>query len=267
VDEYRERYHGYLQQIVEGYFESGLFERTVNELDAKINDYVRNDVNTFYNYDQYTASLPVFIELGQLRAESIRGQLEGTIPSTTSGQNADSSTLVDASGINLSTLGSMMGGGGMGGGGMNQGGWPGGGRGDAQDENLGMPGGGFGMFGDDSLDMGLIMQAMQILMEADWEMTDDVKVAILDLGLTDEQIEMLAGMQTGITNGLGRVDRLPNGNDNMPGGEAPRISTNNTIPGSTSSEMTTIYVIAITISLALLAGAIIFVAKPRKHTI
>jgi hypothetical protein len=123
VDEYMERYHEYLRQIVEGYFESGLYESLIHELDAKINDYVKNDVSAFYTHEQYEASLPHLIELGRLRAESIKGQLDGTIPSTSSGQAADRSALIDASGINLSALGSM------GGGGLNeQGAFPGGGN-------------------------------------------------------------------------------------------------------------------------------------------
>jgi len=122
VDEYRERYHGYLRQIVEGYFESGLYESTILALDAKINEYVKNDVNVYYTYEQYEASLPQLIELGHLRSESIKGQLNGTIPSTSSGQREDSSSLIDASGVNLSTLGSMMGGGQPNGAGGNR--WP-----------------------------------------------------------------------------------------------------------------------------------------------
>ena len=47
-----------------------------------------------------------------LRAESVEGQLDGTIPSTEEGQLADSSALIDASSIDLSVMGSMMGGGG-----------------------------------------------------------------------------------------------------------------------------------------------------------
>ena len=115
IPEYKEKYHEYLRQIVEGYFDSGLFEETVKALDAKINEYVKNDVNVYFTYEQYEASLPVFIELCMLRAESIAGQLDGTIPSTTEGQRADSSALVDTSGVNMSALGNMgMGGGGMG---------------------------------------------------------------------------------------------------------------------------------------------------------
>jgi len=116
VDEYRERYHEYLRQIVEGYIESGLFESALYSMDAKISDYVKNDASAYVTYDQYKASLPVLVELVRLRAESILGQLNGTIPSTTSGQSEDSSSLVDASSINLSALGTMGGPGGGGGG-------------------------------------------------------------------------------------------------------------------------------------------------------
>ena len=45
-----------------------------------------------------------------LRAESVSGQLEGTIPSTSEGQSADSSNLVNASGLNISAMGTMGGG-------------------------------------------------------------------------------------------------------------------------------------------------------------
>ena len=123
VDDYLAKYHEYLRQIVEGFFESGLFESTINRIDAKIDWYVKNDASAFYTYEQYKASLPVLIELGRLRAESIKGQLGGAIPSTSSGQRSDNFSLIDASGINLSALGSL--GGGMGQGGM-QGGIQGG---------------------------------------------------------------------------------------------------------------------------------------------
>jgi spore coat protein CotH len=110
VDEYRERYHGYLQEIVDGYFASGRWESTIKALDEKINAYVKNDATATSSYAQYEESLPVLTEFGKLRAESIQGQLDGNIPSTTDGQRADSSALVDASHLNMSLLGTMGGG-------------------------------------------------------------------------------------------------------------------------------------------------------------
>ena len=54
-------------------------------------------------------------EFCKLRAESVNGQLEGTIPSTSSGQSADSTALIDASDLNISDMGTMGSGGGFGG--------------------------------------------------------------------------------------------------------------------------------------------------------
>lgn len=47
-----------------------------------------------------------------LRAQSVQGQLEGTIPSTDDGQSTDSSSLVDASSVDISAMGTMNNGGG-----------------------------------------------------------------------------------------------------------------------------------------------------------
>lgn len=42
-----------------------------------------------------------------LRAESVKGQIDGTIPATDEGQRADPSLLVDASEIDISIMGAM----------------------------------------------------------------------------------------------------------------------------------------------------------------
>lgn len=116
VPEYLELYHGYLAELVEGYFNSGLFEETVDTLDALISPYVEQDATAFYDYTAYRASLPQLKSLGLLRAESVAGQLSGTIPSTSEGQTAAPDNLVDTSSLDLSALGSQGGGmGGMGG--------------------------------------------------------------------------------------------------------------------------------------------------------
>ena len=52
----------------------------------------------------------------ELRVQSVLGQLDGTIPSTTDGQSGDDSNLINASDISISDMGSMNMGGGPGGG-------------------------------------------------------------------------------------------------------------------------------------------------------
>lgn len=111
VDEYKEKYHNYLQEIVDGYFDSGVFKETILSVDEKINEYVKNDATSFTTYEKYQSSLPVLMEFGALRAESINGQLNENIPSTTETQKESQDLLVDASNIDLSDLGGFTGGG------------------------------------------------------------------------------------------------------------------------------------------------------------
>lgn len=110
VDEYKEKYHEYLSEIASNYFGNGIFANKVDKLNSIIGEYVKNDPSAFYTYDEYENSLVTLKEFGRLRALSIQGQLEGTIPSTTSEQEEDSSKLIDASSINISDMGSQGGG-------------------------------------------------------------------------------------------------------------------------------------------------------------
>lgn len=68
-----------------------------------------------YTYEKYTKGADLLYKTVMLRTESIKGQLGGTIPSTSEGQRADAKPLIDASHISLSDLGQFMMGGGFGG--------------------------------------------------------------------------------------------------------------------------------------------------------
>lgn len=232
VPEYKDKYHEYLRQIVDGYFISGVFAETVMDLDAKINSYVKNDVSAFATYEEYEASLPVFIELGTIRAQSIDGQLNGTIPSTTDGQNSDKDALIDTSGINLSVLGSMMGGGGRGEGSRGEGGQGEGGRGE----------GGFGGMGD-MPDRELMEKAMPILQENGGVLNDEIKEQLLEMGLTEEQIAQVTEMTS-----------------RMPG----RNAANQQSKAVSANAMDPTYAISVFISLILLSGAILFLMRAKK---
>jgi len=110
VEEYQDLYHDYLQEIITGYFDSGYFEETIEKLDALIGDAVKNDPTAFYTYEEYTQAVETLKEFGRLRALSITGQLEGSIPSTSEGQEADPNSLIDASDIQISDMGTQGGG-------------------------------------------------------------------------------------------------------------------------------------------------------------
>ncbi|MBZ3935618.1 CotH kinase family protein [Methanimicrococcus blatticola] len=127
-DEYMDLYHEYLQEIVDEYFNSGYYDNKITELDDLIGEHVKNDQTAFFTYDEYVTAVEEMRVFGELRAESIQGQLDGTVPSTSEDQTANPDALIDASALNMSALGGMgggMGGGMPGGGGRMQGGnWP-----------------------------------------------------------------------------------------------------------------------------------------------
>ncbi|MCR5830927.1 MAG: CotH kinase family protein [Lachnospiraceae bacterium] len=112
-EEYNAKYHEYLQMLVD-YVENGEYEKVTNRIHSQIDELVKTDPTAFYTYDEYEAATTMLDEVIHLRAESIKGQLDGTIPDTSEGQKADSSTLVDGTGIDTSVMGRMNGGGGPG---------------------------------------------------------------------------------------------------------------------------------------------------------
>ena len=115
-EEYLAKYHEYLNMLVEEYVESGRFEAVYNRIRSQIDSLVETDPTAFYNYDEYEAAAEMLYKTILLRAESIKGQLDGTIPSTDEEQKADSSAFVDASEIDVTAMGQMNGGGAGGGG-------------------------------------------------------------------------------------------------------------------------------------------------------
>ena len=116
-EEYLEIYHSYLQQLVDEYVDGGRLEEVYNRIRSQIDSLVETDPTAFYTYDEYLVAAPMLLKTIQLRAESVAGQLDGSIPSTDNGQSQDSSSLIDASEIDIKAMGemSMGGGGGFGG--------------------------------------------------------------------------------------------------------------------------------------------------------
>lgn len=113
-EEYTELYHKYFAEFIENYFTSGKFEAEIDAVKAMISPYVESDPTKFCTYEEFKTGIDTLKEFCLLRSESIKGQLDGTIPSTSDGQSKDNSAFVDASEIVVSDMGSM--GGGMGGG-------------------------------------------------------------------------------------------------------------------------------------------------------
>lgn len=112
--EYLSRYHEYLRQLTDGYVFGGEFEKTYNRIRSQIDILVEADPTAFYSYEEYEAGAGMLYLAVTLRAESIQGQLDGTIPSTDEGQRENASSLVDSSSVDIDAMGTF----GMGGGGF-----------------------------------------------------------------------------------------------------------------------------------------------------
>ena len=105
-EEYREKYHAYLKEIAEKYVQSGIFEQKVDKVSGIIDSFVKNDTTSFDGYDAFKEGVESLKLFTSLRAKSVLGQLDGTIPSTSEEQN-NSDKLVDASSLDMKKLSSM----------------------------------------------------------------------------------------------------------------------------------------------------------------
>lgn len=99
------RYHDYFGHLLATYFESGRYEAVIREAQAMIAPYVEADPTAFCSYEDHLLAVDTLLEVCRLRAESIRGQLEGRYPITLSQQAEHPEAGVDASHVDLRALG------------------------------------------------------------------------------------------------------------------------------------------------------------------
>ena len=115
-EEYTDMYHEYYQKFVDEFIENGKLLQLIDDTAEMIAPYVQKDATAFCTYEEFQAGVKAIRSFCELRGESVKGQLDGSIPSTEEGQSADSSSLIDPGDLNLSDMGTMGGGGGFGGG-------------------------------------------------------------------------------------------------------------------------------------------------------
>ncbi len=113
-ESYTELYHEYFSEFLAEWFQSGRAEQLIDSTASLISDYVERDPTKFCTCEQFEAGVEALKQFVSLRAQSVRGQLDGSIPSTTEGQSG-SGALVDASSVSISDMGSMGMDGGFGG--------------------------------------------------------------------------------------------------------------------------------------------------------
>ncbi|MBR0484539.1 MAG: CotH kinase family protein, partial [Oscillospiraceae bacterium] len=98
-----EQYHEILDEMLNTCFENGKYEKLYQQACEQIRPYVEKNL-TFYTPEQFGKGSQAMQYYLTYRAESIRGQLDGTIPPTSEGQKAHPETLIQPEGLNLTDL-------------------------------------------------------------------------------------------------------------------------------------------------------------------
>lgn len=105
--EYTDLYHQYFEEFLNEYFENDGLSSLIDETVRLITPYVEADPTKFCSTEEFEKGVSTLRSFCLRRAESISGQLKGTIPSTSEGQTQDSSALIDASDLVISDMGTM----------------------------------------------------------------------------------------------------------------------------------------------------------------
>jgi len=106
-EEYTELYHNLFSEFIA---ETNITE-IISETEKLISPYVERDPTKFCTFDEFKTGVSTLTKFCELRTESVSGQLNGSIPSTSDGQSLDSSSLINADGLILSDMGTMTHGG------------------------------------------------------------------------------------------------------------------------------------------------------------
>ena len=94
-------YHGYYNEFVNMMFVNGRFEEIFNTAKTNITPYIERGRN-LYTLEQFEKGAKAVHDFCILRGESVKRQLDGTLPATLDGQSKDYANLVDASSLKLS---------------------------------------------------------------------------------------------------------------------------------------------------------------------
>ena len=102
-EHFRSAVHGELARIVD-FVENGAFDDFYAGTRSLIDEAVRQDPTSFYDWETYDRAAEAFRELARLRAASVRAQLNGEIPALNE-ERTKRDALIDASAIELKDLG------------------------------------------------------------------------------------------------------------------------------------------------------------------
>ena len=102
---YLEAYHAIYAEFVENNLANGWLSAEIERVYQMIRPYAEKDPTAFYTAEELDQAVQTLQTFCEKRAESVQGQLGGTIPSTEAGQTENAANLIDASDVNLNDMG------------------------------------------------------------------------------------------------------------------------------------------------------------------
>ena len=101
-EDYRQKYHEAMSEILDTFFTSGHFEKKVNQLYQMLRPYVAKDPSAFYTVEEFDQACKALKMFGKLRYESIQKQLNGNL--STYNDLQDPKEWIDASSLHLGDM-------------------------------------------------------------------------------------------------------------------------------------------------------------------
>lgn len=102
---YLEAYHAVYAEFIENNLANGWLSAEIERVYQMIRPYAEKDPTAFYTAEELDQAVQTLQTFCEKRAESVQGQLGGTIPSTEAGQTENAANLIDARNVNLNDMG------------------------------------------------------------------------------------------------------------------------------------------------------------------
>ena len=106
-EQYKAMYYHYLDILCDKYILGGEFNKTLDVINNEIGEVAGTEANAFYTNEQYHKAQQTLRLLLEKRAASVLGQINGSLPSTWEGQQAQPQLLINSDDINLQDLGGI----------------------------------------------------------------------------------------------------------------------------------------------------------------
>lgn len=103
-EEYKEKYHEYLNEIVEKYLDSDYLENMTNKLYGLISEYVKDDPTAFYTFEEFEKNIKSEISDSSDSMNKGNGQMGKTIPGILDLSKTMSQTIKDQLSGSVSTV-------------------------------------------------------------------------------------------------------------------------------------------------------------------